>query len=401
MEFGTRRVLVVLLVVSCLMALSSCNGRTGSAGRGTPSMSAKAGTAHSGNQELAPGVPVAGTLPDITRLANLVGPAVVNISTVRTVSSDEAVRDFFQYHMEPGSPFYDFFKQLEPFLYEQPSRKQSSLGSGFVIDPSGKVLTNAHVVMAAERIVVTLQGGAKEDQNYEGKLIGYDEESDIALVQIDAGRPLASLELADSEALQVGEWVVAIGNPYGLDHTVTMGIVSGKGRSLGTGGPYDDYIQTDASINPGNSGGPLVNLRGQVVGMNTAIISTGQGIGFAIPSNAVKRSIAGIARNVGVTDHGASLGVRIQDVDMAIAQALGLESPTGVIITEVVKGGAANRAGLTTGDVILTFNGVTVRDGETLERLLSRHKPGEMAEIAVLHRGKGYKVRLKLDKSSS
>ncbi len=391
----TKNMPLPLLILLSVAMLCSCAGRTASTGTTQAS-------APSSQAELSPGVPIAATLPDITRLANRVGPAVVNISTERTVGGKGGLRDFFQYHMGPESPFHDFFKQLEPFFQQEPERKQRSLGSGFILDVSGKILTNAHVIKAAERIVVTLQGGAEEERNYEATVIGYDEESDIALLRIDAGRRLPFLELGDSDALQVGEWVVAIGNPFGLDHTVTMGIVSGKGRSIGAGGPYDNYIQTDASINPGNSGGPLINLRGQVVGVNTAIVASGQGIGFAIPSNAAKKSIAAIERGVRPQPAGsaASLGVKTQDVDPAMAKALGLTSPQGVIITEVVTGGAADSAGLSPGDVIVTFNGVVVQDGKSLHDLVGRHRAGDVVHLAVLHRGKAYKLRLTLGKVS-
>jgi serine protease Do len=388
----TPKNLLLLLVMALSVAMAcSCVARTASTGMAR----APAPPPHG---EIAPGVPIAATLPDITRLANRVGPAVVNISTERTVAGNGGLRDFFQYHMGPGSPFHDFFKQLEPFFRQEPERKQRSLGSGFILDASGTILTNAHVVKAAERIVVTLQGGAEEDHNHEAKVIGYDEESDIALLRIDARRPLPFLELGDSDALQVGEWVVAIGNPFGLDHTVTMGIVSGKGRSIGVGGPYDDYIQTDASINPGNSGGPLINLRGQVVGVNTAIVATGQGIGFAIPSKVARQSIAAIERGArsGTSGDAASLGVSTQDVDPAMAKALGLTAPQGVIITEVVTGGAADNAGLSPGDVIVTFNGVVVQDSENLRDLVRKHRAGDVVQLAVLHRGKAYKLRLTL-----
>ncbi|MEF8888761.1 MAG: trypsin-like peptidase domain-containing protein, partial [Desulfohalobiaceae bacterium] len=217
-------------------------------------------------------------LPSFSGLAQKAGSAVVNISTVKTVETSERLREFFSPFKD--NPYFDeFFKK---FFEDQPRQeKRNALGSGFIISDDGYIVTNHHVVAKAHKVQVSLR---ESEETLDAEIVGSDEETDLALLKVDVDRELPSLEFGDSKTLEPGQWVVAIGNPFGLSHTVTAGIVSAKGRVIGAG-PYDNFIQTDASINPGNSGGPLLNLQGEVVGINSAIVAQGQGIGFAIPSS--------------------------------------------------------------------------------------------------------------------
>lgn len=343
--------------------------------------------------------PVAATLPDITRLAQHAGPAVVNISTERMVGGG-GLRDFFQYHAGPGSPFEEFFRQLEPLFPGSRPRTQRSLGSGFIIDPDGLVVTNAHVVEASDRISVILQDNAEE--SFEAELVGVDKATDVALLRIRTGHKLPALSFGDSGKLLVGEWVVAIGNPFGLDHTVTIGIVSAKGRAIEGGGDVR-YLQTDASINPGNSGGPLINLHGRVVGVNTAMVATGQGIGFAIPSDTARQAIqrikAGLRHSAAAppqTAAGGGLGLRTQDMDAATARALGLRNVTGVLVTSVEPGSAADRAGIRRSDAILELQGRAVPDSASLEAMVRQLPPGDRVTLTVYRRGRLYSVSFPL-----
>jgi serine protease Do len=244
---------------------------------------------------------------NFSALAEAAGPAVVNVRVEKTVSSGPAVQQFETPPSGNDERYKEFFDHF--FGGQQPPEqfKQSGLGTGFIIDKSGYIVTNNHVVADADKITVVLE----DEREFDAKIIGRDPQTDLAVIKIDAKKDLPTLPLGRSTDLKVGEWVVAIGNPFGLDHTVTAGIVSAKGRVIGAG-PYDDFIQTDASINPGNSGGPLLNLNGEVVGVNTAIIASGQGIGFAIPIDMAKTVIAQLKENGQVTR--GWLGVTIQDV---------------------------------------------------------------------------------------
>ncbi|MDR2745090.1 MAG: trypsin-like peptidase domain-containing protein, partial [Desulfovibrio sp.] len=234
----------------------------------------------------------AASLPDFTEMAKECGPAVVNIGTerkTRSMGPEDFFGEMFR-NMPPGfEKFFDHFGGREQYG-KRPQQRQKSLGSGFLISADGYIVTNNHVVANAETIHVTLNSGAGRGENLSAKLIGSDEESDLALLKVDAKKPLPYLAFGDSDALKVGEWLLAIGNPFGLENTVTAGILSAKGRNIHAG-PFDNFLQTDASINPGNSGGPLLNTSGQVIGINTAIIASGQGIGFAIPSNMASKII--------------------------------------------------------------------------------------------------------------
>ena len=319
-------------------------------------------------------------LPDFTSLVKAAGPAVVNINTEKTV--EMRGRGGFPFPM----PFGDFFRDMPGFSDEffnnqqQPrQRKQKSLGSGFLISADGYIVTNHHVVDGADSIAVSFDDKSNKEKTYQAKLIGSDKLTDLAILKIDA-KNLPFLKFGDSDALEVGEWVLAIGNPFGLDHTVTSGIVSAKGRSLRSN-PFDSFLQTDASINPGNSGGPLLNMAGEVIGINAAIIANGQGIGFAIPSNMAKEIIETLR-----TDRKVSrgwMGVTIQTLDENGAKALGLPDSNGALVGDVMAGNPAAEAGMKPGDVILSVNGETVTDSADLSRKVAAVKPGTNAKVVV------------------
>ena len=286
-------------------------------------------------------------------LAEMVSPAVVNIRTVKTIKGGGRVFRHFRSPFEKDDPMRDFFDRF--FGPEQQKDfKQRSLGSGFIIDEKGFIVTNNHVVEGADQIKVLL----RNENEYDAEVVGRDPNTDIALIKIkeDGGFPVA--RLGDSESLKVGEWVVAIGNPFGLENTVTAGIVSAKGRVIGSG-PYDDFIQTDASINPGNSGGPLLNMKGEVVGINTAIVATGQGIGFAIPINMAKGILKQLKSSGQVTR--GWLGVAIQDLSKELAEYYKLENGKGVLVTEVFSGDPADRAGIKAKDIKFLTRHFTLR----------------------------------------
>jgi serine protease Do len=321
----------------------------------------------------------AGGLPDFVSLAKKMRPVVVNISTV-TVSEGRGGQEFASPFGEED-PFNDFWRRFFGGPAPRGPQRQRSLGSGFIVDGDGSIITNNHVVENASKIVVKL---SDDDQEYEAKVVGRDSKTDIAVIKINAKVNLATASLGDSDRLDVGEWVVAIGNPFGLDSTVTSGIVSAKGRHIGQG-PYDNFIQTDASINPGNSGGPLINLRGEVVGINTAIFSrTGgnMGIGFAIPINLVKELLPQL-RGKGKVTRGY-LGVLIQKVTPEIAESLGLEKPQGALVANVSKDGPADKAGVKVGDVIAEFDGKEVKDSGDLPIIVARTPVDKKVRMKVL-----------------
>jgi serine protease Do len=316
-------------------------------------------------------------------LAQKVSGAVVNISTEKTVKTPK---------MQPFGPFpgpspfgqEDPFKEFfEKFFGEMPkSFRSRSLGSGFIIDPSGYVITNNHVVEGADKIKVKVLGG----EEYQATVKGRDPKTDLAMIHItNPPKNLPSLSLGDSDAIRVGDWVLAVGNPFGLSHTVTQGIISAKGRVIGAG-PYDNFLQTDASINPGNSGGPLINLKGEVVGINTAILATGQGIGFATPSNMAKVVIPQLREKGKVTR--GMIGVQVQNVTPELAKSFGLSEPKGALVAEVNPGTPAEKAGLQRGDIIIEFNGHPIHEMNELPRLVADTKPGTQATLKVLREGK-------------
>ena len=324
--------------------------------------------------------PAFSALPEFTELVEEAGQAVVHISTVKVVKTSDKMKQFLEPFQKKGSPFEDFFDQF--FGDGVPKkRKEKALGSGFIISAEGFVVTNNHVVQKADEIEVILKKGEK---SYPAEVVGTDPETDLALLKIDADRDLPVLQFGDSDHIKVGQWVVAIGNPFGLDHTVTAGIISAMGRVIGAG-PYDDFLQTDASINPGNSGGPLLNLDGEVIGINTAIVAGGQGIGFAIPSN-MAEGIIGQLKEFNKVKRGW-LGVVIQDVDANTAKALGLSEPEGALIASVQPGDPADKAGLQVGDVILAVNGQSIADAGELTRTIGHLSPDKEVEIRVWRKG--------------
>ncbi len=339
---------------------------------------------------------MAAQLPDFTELAEKSGQAVVNISTVKIVKSQRNVQPFFHQGPKGQEPFGDFFEQFERFFGEQGRgvpREQRSLGSGFIFSADGFIVTNNHVIEGADSIKVNLLAEKNGELSYDAEVIGTDKETDLALLKIKAEKPLPYLAFGDSDALKVGQWVMAIGNPFGLDHTVTAGIVSAKGRAIGAG-PYDNFIQTDASINPGNSGGPLLNLDGQVIGINTAIIASGQGIGFAIPSSLAKQVIDQLKEYKSVKR--GWLGVSIQDVDENSAKALGLTDTRGALVSSVTAGDPAEQAGIKAGDVIVAVEGVSVDDAGDLTRKIGDLLPGVKITLSVWRAGKVIKLPLVL-----
>jgi serine protease Do len=322
-------------------------------------------------------------LPDFVTLAKKMRPLVVNISTTQ-VSSDRGGGQEFGSPFGEDDQFNDFWRRFFGGPTPRGPQRQRSLGSGFIIDGDGSILTNNHVVENATKIVVKLS----DDQEYEAKVIGRDAKTDIAVIKISAKSSLPAANFGDSDNLEVGEWVVAIGNPFGLDSTVTSGIVSAKGRHIGQG-PYDNFIQTDASINPGNSGGPLINLRGEIVGINTAIFSrTGgnMGIGFAIPINLVKELLPQL-RGKGKVTRGF-LGVLIQKVTPEIADSLGLEKAQGALVANVSKDGPADKAGIKVGDVIIEFDGKEVKDSGDLPIIVARTAVDKKVRMKVVREKK-------------
>ncbi|MBC2714816.1 MAG: DegQ family serine endoprotease [Desulfobacteraceae bacterium] len=323
---------------------------------------------------------------NFTQLAKNCGPAVVNISTVKTLTSGggRVFEHFFRGPQGRQDPFGRFF---DDFFKNQPRRefKQSSLGSGFIMDTDGYIVTNNHVIEGADEIQVKLKDG----KEYPAEIIGKDASTDLALIKIKADHDLPVLNLGDSDKLEIGQWVLAIGSPFGLEHTVTAGIISAKGRVIGAG-PYDDFIQTDASINPGNSGGPLINMYGEVVGINTAIIAGGDGIGFAIPVNIAKEIFAQLKDNGEVTR--GWLGVAIQDLDQDLKDYYGVEK--GVLISEVFEDDPADKAGIKINDIILSINGKPVESSRDLTRLIAGLSVGSKAEIKVNRAGKIKKFKV-------
>ena len=319
-------------------------------------------------------------LPDFATLAKRVGPSVVNVSTTQVRKAAADVPSPF----DGDDPMSQFWQRFFGGRIPRGSQRQMGLGSGFIIDRNGTILTNYHVVDGAQKISVTLSDG----KSYDAKVLGKDEKTDIAVIKIDAGQDLPAVTLGDSDRLDVGEWVMAIGNPFGLDHTVTSGIVSAKGRQIGAG-PYDNFIQTDASINPGNSGGPLINLRGEVVGITTAIYSQSGGnigIGFAIPTNSIKEVLPQL-KDKGRVVRGY-LGTTVQKITPEIADSLGVKQQRGALVADVVRGSPAERAGIKTGDIITEFNSKEVKDSTELPGLVARVAPGTGTSIKVLRDGK-------------
>lgn len=326
-------------------------------------------------------------------LVRQVTPAVVNIRTVQAVTAqapglpDGPMREFFE----------RFFGRQMP-RFERPGpdgdreRRREGAGSGFIIDADGHIVTNNHVVGEADEIMVTLA----DDRTFDAKLIGRDERTDLALLKIDADQPLPAVPWGDSDSLDVGDWVIAVGNPFGLGGTVTAGIVSARGRNIGQG-PYDDFIQTDAPINRGNSGGPLFNPQGKVVGVNTAIFSTtggSVGIGFAIPS-ALAESVISQLRRSGSVARGW-LGVQIQQVTAEIADSLDLGDPRGALVGVVNRDSPADKGGIRTGDVIIEFAGEAIEDVRELQRVVAATEPESRISVVVFRKGRPVTLQMAL-----
>ncbi|WP_077071341.1 DegQ family serine endoprotease [Mailhella massiliensis] len=344
---------------------------------------------------LASSASAAPVLPDFVPLAKNAGPAVVNISTEREVESP--VMDMFNF---PGME--RFFEQFGgPFGNMRPGqpapkRKSSALGSGFIISADGYIVTNNHVVEGADKVTVKLNGD--KSAGLPAKIVGTDEETDLALLKVESSEKLPVLKFGDSDAMEVGDWVVAIGNPFGLSNTVTAGILSAKGRDIHSG-PFDNFLQTDASINPGNSGGPLINMEGEVIGINTAISANGQGIGFAIPSNLASKVINDLREGKKVSR--GWLGVTIQDLDENMAKALGLKKVGGALIGSVLPDEPADKAGLRAGDVIIRVGDRDIDSASALTRSVANLKPDTKVDVVALRDGKEVKVTVKLGERAS
>ncbi|MCU0689909.1 MAG: Do family serine endopeptidase [Polyangiaceae bacterium] len=328
--------------------------------------------------------------PDIAALAERVKPTVVNITTSQRVNTPPMV-DPFEFFFGPGRRLPGIPELPGPGFEQGPrNRSVQSLGSGFVLASEGYVVTNNHVIENADDVTVRFA----DDKSYDAKVVGRDARLDIALLQLEGASALPSVVLGDSDVLRVGEQVMAVGNPFGLGHTVTTGIVSAKDRTIGAG-PYDDFIQTDASINPGNSGGPLFNLRGEVVGINTAIHAQGQGIGFAIPINLVRDAFVQL-KEAGRVERG-KLGISFQPVSEDIAKALGRDRRHGALVSDVEPGGPADKAGIKPGDLILKVDGDDVTQGTQLPRLIARNSPGTHVQLTLLRGGQRLVKRVTLE----
>ncbi len=312
-------------------------------------------------------------------VAEHVRPAVVHIGTIQRAKARRPPS------APPGSddPFFrDFFNQF--FGSEGPDSRSEfrrpGLGSGVIIDKRGLVLTNFHVVKGADEILIRLA----DKREYRGQILGTDPKTDLALVRFQSDHELTVATLGNSDALRVGEWAIAIGNPFGLDQTVTVGVISATGRSDVGVATYENFIQTDASINPGNSGGPLLNLKGEVVGINTAIVAAGQGIGFAIPINMVKRVVEQLVDKGKVVR--GWIGVGLQPLSAELAQTLGAPGTGGAVVSSTIAGGPAAKAGLQQGDVILSYDKVPVEDYRHMQRLVAETKVGKSVALEVLRK---------------
>ena len=323
-------------------------------------------------------------------VADRVRPAVVHVGTVQVArtrrapvvpgpfADDPSLKDFFD----------QFFGRRGPGQPEE--FRQSGMGSGVIIDKRGYILTNFHVIKGAD--AVTLRLSSKEE--FRGKVIGTDAKTDLAVIRFEPNIAITVAALGNSDVLKVGEWAIAIGNPFGLDQTVTVGVISAVGRADVGIATYENFIQTDASINPGNSGGPLVNLRGEVVGINTAIVAAGQGIGFAIPANMVKRVISQLIDRGKVTR--GWIGVSVQPLTAELAQSLGVKDTHGAVVARVYPDSPAAAAGLAQNDVIVSFEGTAVEDYHHLQRLSAEAEVGKTVAIDVMRKGEKRGVKLKI-----
>jgi serine protease Do len=338
-------------------------------------------------------------LPDFTDLAKNYAPAVVNISTQKSLSKKQGSHHFQMPDLPENSPFNDLFRHFfqMPKGWDKDGGKaeRHSLGSGFLISADGYIVTNHHVIEGADEIIVRLT----DRREFEARVIGSDKRSDIALVKIDA-KGLPTVKTAQSTDVAVGEWVLAIGSPFGFDHSVTAGIVSAKGRSL-PDDTYVPFIQTDVAINPGNSGGPLINMNGEVIGVNSQIYSrTGgyMGLAFAIPID-VAMNVVDQLRKTGHVTRGW-LGVYIQDVTRELAESFGMQHPKGALVSRVLPDSPAEQAGIQVGDVILTFNGNALRNSTMLPHLVGQSPVGESVPLRILRQGDERELKVKIGKMS-
>ncbi|RJF82303.1 DegQ family serine endoprotease [Azospirillum cavernae] len=328
-------------------------------------------------------------------LAEKLLPAVVNISTSQAAPQRAPGQRPEVPQFPPGSPFEDFFRDFfdRQQQQDQPQRKATSLGSGFIIDAkNGYVVTNNHVVQDADEITVILQ----DDTNIKAELVGKDSKTDVALLKIKTSHPLVAVPFGDSDAMRVGDWVLAIGNPFGLGGSVTAGIISARQRNIDAG-PYDDFLQTDASINRGNSGGPMFNLNGEVIGINTAIFSPSGGsvgIGFAIPANLAKQVVAQL-KEFGKTKRGW-LGVRIQAVTPEIAESLGLPAHKGALVASLTPDGPAAKAGILAGDIVTKFDGKEIGEMRRLPRVVAETAIDKAVPVEIWRKGKAQTLQVKV-----
>ncbi|RII28017.1 MAG: peptidase [Geobacter sp.] len=371
MKITLRALACILTGLMALSGLSACSGK----GEQPLYLESKrkAGEAEAPVKEVPPDI--LSTQRAFSTVAKKVTPCVVNISTI---SKKKMIQPLFE--MSPL--FEDFFGAPQ-------YRRDKSLGSGFIISKDGYIVTNDHVVRDAESVQVKLSN----DKVYDAKVVGSDQKSDIAVIKI-AASDLPTAVLGDSDRLEVGQWAIAIGNPFGLDRTVTVGVVSATGRNNVGIETYENFIQTDASINPGNSGGPLLNVYGEVIGINTAIVAAGQGIGFAIPINMAKPIFAQLIQKGSVSR--GWIGVTIQPVTEELARSFGLRQASGALVNDTLKGSPAEKAGIRQGDVITAFNGTTVKDPSHLQRLVAEAGIGKPARITVFRDGKSLDLNITL-----
>ena len=368
-----RSTLAIMLVIAVALGAGAGSWTAGAAD--APTRKSPPPAAAPGGPRLIPAaLPATGSFAQV---ADVVSPAVVNINTVTRGGARTPIEEFF------GE---EFFRR---FFGDAPEREQQqrSLGSGIIVDPSGIVLTNAHVVERATEAEVLTSDGKK----HKAKIVGMDRRTDLAVLRLQGGGPFPSAALGDSDRVRVGDWVLAIGSPFGLQQTVTAGIISAKGRNI-TQGAFDDFLQTDAAINPGNSGGPLVNMQGEVIGINSAILSRSGGnvgIGFAIPVNMAKRIYTELASKGKITR--GWLGVSIQPLNPELAKSFGLKEPKGVLVADVVQDSPAEKAGIAAGDIITEFAGKKVETPQDLQRIVAGTAPGKGVPVQVW-RDKGQKT---------
>ncbi len=338
--------------------------------------------------------PARAQVPDFTRIVEDNRAAVVNISTTQKVeATDYGMPPELLERLPPNSPFRDFFRRFQEGQPQQ--RERSSLGSGFILSEDGYILTNAHVIADADEIVVRLE----DNREFEAEVIGADRDSDVGMLKIDA-EDLPTVELGDSDNLQVGQWVLAIGAPFGLEHTATQGIVSALNRSL-PNDTYTPFIQTDVAVNPGNSGGPLFNGEGEVIGINSQIFSrTGgyMGLSFAVPIETAM-DIAEQLRETGRVERGY-LGVTIQPVDRGLAESFGLDKPIGALVSDLVKGAPAEEAGIQPGDVILEFNDTEISEAADLPPVVGRTPVGSKARVTIVRDGEKRTIEVEVGRLS-